>query len=317
MKREKTEKIKAVVLGHAIADALGVSVEFCPREELEAAPVTDMQGFGTYPVPAGCFSDDTSMALAALESLSGGSFDPHDVMQRLGEWYYNGKYTPTGETFDVGSTCATAIENYFEAGMSISECGLRGERSNGNGSLMRIHPFALFVWLDAAARADWESVIDRASALTHAHGRAKLGCKIYTTVLLALLARPEKPSVTLALHEAACRYRSHAEYTHYERVFSPDFFSLPRDKIKSTGYVVDTLEAALWCLLITDSYEECVLMAVNLGDDTDTVAAVAGALAGALYGREAIPARWLAMLQKREDVEALCERAATAFIKAK
>lgn len=300
------KKIKAVVLGHAVADALGVPVEFATRAELEQDPVSEMLGFGTYPVPMGSFSDDTSMSLAALDSLSQGKIDFDDVMLKLGAWYYEGAYTPTGEVFDVGNTCSFAIENYFSAHKSVDECGLSGEGSNGNGSLMRIHPFVLFLWAKKE-RSDWENIIDKASALTHAHERAKLGCKIYAMILWALLEENSKDAVRKALKDASSLYAKEAEYPHYARVFSPEFEHLPKDKIKSGGYVVDTLEAAVYCLLTTESYRECVLKAVNLGDDTDTVAAVAGGLAGALYGYDAIPSEWLAVLRKKDDIVHLCD----------
>lgn len=135
------EKVKAVMLGHAVADALGVPVEFASREKLDNAPVTDMKGFGTYPYPAGCWSDDTSMALATLDSLSEGNLNFDDIMVKFGAWYYHDKYTPTGKRFDVGNTCSLAIENYYDNHKSVVDCGLNDERSNGNGSLMRIHPF--------------------------------------------------------------------------------------------------------------------------------------------------------------------------------
>ncbi len=307
------EKIKAVMLGHAVGDALGVPVEFCKREELDEDPVTEMTSFGTYPVPVGCWSDDTSMSVAALDSLASGKLDFDDIMVKFGAWYYDDEYTPTGETFDVGSTCRSAIDNYFTYHKAVGECGLTCERSNGNGSLMRIHPFSLVAWYNREMREKWESVIEKASALTHAHERSKLACKIYTLVLFQLLDAPDKETVRLALKTAGCRYEASSERERYKRIFAPDFAELPREEIKSSGYVVDTLEAALWCVLTTDNYRDCVLKAVNLGDDTDTVAAVAGGLAGALYGYGSIPKEWLRALKRKDYIEEMCERAADAW----
>lgn len=308
------EKIKAVMIGHAVADALGVPVEFCERAELDENPITDMIGYGTYPYPKGTWSDDTSMSIAALDSLASGELNFDNIMINFGKWYYDNEYTPSGLAFDVGNTCSYAITNYFIDKKSKEECGLFSERSNGNGSLMRIHPFSLAVWYNVKLRPNWESVIDRASALTHAHERSKLACKIYTLILFFLLDTPSKDSVRVALSAAARRYAFSEEYECYSRIFSPDFESIPREEIQSSGYVVDTLEAAIWCLLTTDSYSECVLKAVNLGDDTDTVAAVAGGLAAALYGYESIPERWLSALFRRDYIEKMCVRAANAFM---
>ena len=316
-------KIKSVVVGHAVGDALGVPVEFASREELEENPVTDMEGFGTYPYPAGSWSDDTSMSLAALKSLAKGKIDWDEIMQNFGKWYYGDEFTPTGELFDVGNTCATAIENYFVHKKSYLNCGLSNERSNGNGSLMRIHPFALYEYAKGTLNVD---VIHTASTLTHAHQRSKIACGIYSFVLWELLKSPSKASVIRGLCNAKRYYWDFEEVKSYykmlfrkigltERHFeNPNTFEpAKRDEIKSSGYVVDTIEAAIWCILNTKSYKECLLTAVNLGDDTDTVAAVAGGLAGALYGYDAIPKNWLNALIKREYIENMCEIACNVW----
>ena len=280
------EQIKAVMLGHAVGDALGVPVEFCERNELAAKPVTNMVGYGTYPYPAGSWSDDTSMSLAALDSLASGKLDLDDIMIKFGEWYYDDEYTPTGEMFDIGNTCSYAIDNYFVYHKPVEECGLVGEYSNGNGSLMRIYPFVLYAYAKQMSVDELMGVITNASALTHAHDRSKIGCLIYTFVLMSLLEDKGKSGIEDGLKKAKRYLNACAEFVPYERIFKNDFATLPRDEIKSSGYVVDTLEAALWCLLTTDSYKDCVLKAVNLGNDTDTVASVACGLAGALYGYE-------------------------------
>ena len=306
-------KTRAVVLGHAVADALGVPVEFCDRAELDMKPVQEMLGYGTYPYPAGCWSDDTSMSLAALDSIADGRVDFDDIMIRLGEWYYRDGYTPTGKLFDVGNVCSRAIDNYFLNNIPAVECGPADEYSNGNGSLMRIHPFVLLTWSKGMEVSEWESLIAGASSLTHRHERSILGCLIYTEILLRLLDDPSKESVRPALVEASRRYADSPELRHYGRLFSEDFAELAREEIRSTGYVVDTLEAAVWCVLTTDSYRDCVLKAANLGEDTDTVAAVAGGLAGALYGYDAIPSEWLDTLKRREYIEQMCDRASEAW----
>ena len=311
------DKIKAVMLGHAVGDALGVPVEFCERDGLAAKPVTNMVGYGTYPYPEGCWSDDTSMSLAALDSLASGELDFDDIMVKFGEWYYDDEYTPTGEMFDVGNTCSYAIDNYFAYHKPIEECGLTGERSNGNGSLMRIHPFVLYAYAKQMSIDEWLGVIVKASALTHAHDRSKIGCLIYTFVLMNLLKDKGKDGIQEGLKKAKHYLNACAEFTTYERIFKNDFAALPRDEIKSSGYVVDTLEAALWCLLTTANYRDCVLKAVNLGDDTDTIAAIAGGLAGALYGYDAIPSEWLEALKRRDYIEGMCERACAAWAKNK
>ena len=313
----KIEDIKGVMLGHAVADALGVPVEFCDRELLKRKPVKDMMGFGTHKVPKGTWSDDTSMSLAALDSLSSGRINYEEIMKNLVNWYIHGDYTADGEVFDVGRTCGAAIEN-FMSGLynKATDCGLSDVGSNGNGSLMRIHPFVLMAYFKNLQLSEWEALIENGSALTHAHERSKLGCKIYALILLYLLKdKKGKSSVRKALDDVAIFYGDNAELRHYGRLSEKGFSELSEDKISSCGYIADTLEAAVWCLFTTSDYKECVLKAVNLGKDTDTVAAVAGGLAGAMYGYEAIPAKWLNVLIKKDYIEKMCEKAFAEWTK--
>ena len=311
--REDIQKIKAVVIGHAVGDALGLPVEFCSREELREEPVTDMQGYGTYPVPAGAWSDDTSMSLAALEVLCRKNWRWDYIMNNFVGWLRDGRNTPTGEAFDVGRTCLRAIENYAYNRKPAPECGLTGERSNGNGSLMRIHPFVLYAYANQIPYDKWLELVRNASMLTHAHDVSCVGCMIYAFVLFHLLGDHCRDSVNLGLRRAECHLRDVSGIERYSRIFKSDFSELTESEIKSTGYVVDTLEAALWCVLTTWNYRDCVLKAVNLGDDTDTVAAIAGGLAGAIYGYDGIPKEWRDTLIKRDYIEEMCERAGKAW----
>ena len=308
--------MKSVMIGHAVGDALGVPVEFCEREELDESPVTDMMGFGSYPVPAGAWSDDTSMTLAAFDSLSKGTVDYDDIMDNLVRWCSEDAYTPTGEMFDIGRTCLTAIRAYLATdGKPALDCGLTDEHSNGNGSLMRIHPFVLYAYAKELPFGEWLNLIKNGSAITHAHDRSELGCLIYAFVLIHLLGEQSMDALQHGLRRAECHLRECAEISHYKRIFRSDFASLSRDEIKSSGYVVDTLEAALWCVMTTTDYKSCVLKAVNLGEDTDTVAAVAGGLAGILYGYDNIPQEWRDTLIKRDYIEELCKNACDNWLK--
>lgn len=312
-KGEAKDKIKAVMLGHAVADALGVPVEFCERKELDEYPVTNMRGWGSHPVPAGCWSDDTSMSLAALDSLRKGRVDFEDIFKNFDKWIEKGEYTATGTAFDVGRTCMKAIRNHTVSKLPALKCGETSERSNGNGSLMRIHPFVLYAYFKKVPPSEIIGLVRTASSLTHAHERSVLACAIYSTALLHLLNEPSKASVKRGLVVACAAFAESSEISSYERLFDREFDKLARSEIKSSGYVVDTLEAALWCLLTTDSYRDCVLKAINLGEDTDTVAAVAGGLAGALYGIDSLPCEWLDALIKRGYIEKMCEDAYDAW----
>ncbi|MBQ2667796.1 MAG: ADP-ribosylglycohydrolase family protein [Clostridia bacterium] len=316
-------KIKSVMLGHAVGDALGVPVEFTPRTVLDRTPVTDMMGYGTYNMPAGCWSDDTSMALAALDSLKAGKVDWGQIMGNFAQWVHAGRYTPTGVLFDIGGICRDAIRRFEAYPAAPLQCGPTDEYSNGNGSLMRIHPFSLYAYFCGTRDT---ALIHDASALTHGHLRSRIACGIYTFVLWALLDSPTKAAVQTGLAQAYGHYKTYDENRTFLRLYrdigqipclaEDGTVSVDRSALRSDGYVVSTLEAAVWCLLTTDSFEACVLKAVNLGEDTDTTAAVAGGLAGALYGLSAIPADWRSQLKESTSIESLCAQAAAAWTKA-
>ncbi len=313
--------VRAIIFGHAIADALGVPAEFESREKLHRSPVLDYQGYGAHPVPAGTWSDDTSMTLATLDSLSHG-LNYNDIMQRFCNWKVRADYTATGIVFDMGVTTHRAL-SAFLAGTPALECGCKQANDNGNGSLMRILPAALYAKYrqkvyPVSARME---TIHNASALTHAHPRSLMGCGIYSFILWALIDHPGKASVREGLHQAQQFYYNQPafrdELTEYARLLAQpmdDFALTPEEEIRSGGYVVSTLEAAIWCLLNTDSYADCVLKAVNLGHDTDTVAAVAGGLAGSLYRFNAIPQRWLDGLLHADMIYHLCDAFSSSLV---
>lgn len=279
------------IMGLAVADALGVPFEFKARDTFR---VTGMVGYGTHRQPAGTWSDDTSMTLATLASLAEkGKIDLKDMMERFCAWIYEGAYTAHGEVFDFGGTTIRAIEAYKKHG-NVRKCGGTSTHSNGNGSLMRILPLA-FVPHTSLDICD-------VSALTHAHGISVLSCRYYLKVAKKLLEGADKREAVKSLD-----YDCEGEF-----IRVPIIDCYKREQIKSTGYVLDTLEAALWCLLTTENYRDCVITAVELGDDTDTVAAVAGGLAGIYYGsggENGIPEEWIAALAKKEYIAELCEKA--------
>lgn len=321
MQKQKRNQNISAIMGLVVGDALGVSVEFIPRIELKLHPVTDMRGYGTHNQPAGTWSDDSSMVLATTEWFSEIEKFPLDyarLMDKFSAWLMYGDYTPYGVNFDCGIATNRAIMNYGRGTEPIS-CGGRAEFDNGNGSLMRILPAALW-FSDELAFAEPDSVkkIYEISALTHAHARSKVACFIYARIIADMIQIPDENKIYI-LEKSLEKSKEYlegesdmeiiSEIETYNRIWNlKEFMCLPENKIESSGYVVDTLEAAIWCFLNTESYKECVLKAVNLGEDTDTVGAVAGGLAGLYYGYESIPVEWVELIPKREWIVELAER---------
>jgi ADP-ribosylglycohydrolase len=315
------EQLYGAIFGLVVADAVGVPVEFKTRISLERNPVIDMRGYGTHNQPPGTWSDDSSLTLCLLDSLCNG-FDPDDVMARFRSWLHEGRYSSGGSVFDIGNATRQAIHR-SESGIRAVDCGGRLESDNGNGSLMRILPVAFYIAslhpTQMQPTNEMMDLIHQASSITHGHARSLIACGMYISIALRLIHEASIPeAIQQGIRDAESYYGLRQEYSYdlsaFRRLTTGVLMSVKPSEVKSTGYVVDTLEAAVWCLLHTSSYQECVLKAVNLGDDTDTVAAVAGGLAGMYYGYDAIPDDWLRHLIKRKEIETICNRAIEGYV---
>ncbi len=301
--------VKGMLLGLATGDALGVPVEFESRMTLKNTPVENMRAFGSWSQPAGTWSDDTSLTIATMESISRlGKIDYQDIMENFLRWYEREDFTATGERFDIGNTTRAAILRFSRRILPPTKCGATDDNTNGNGSLMRILPATLYLYGTRGNIGNDElKIIHEFSALTHGHIISQISCGIYSLIAAQILnGKNISESFLIGINDAKNFYSTNEAFKNFSRLCDENFAALNEDKIYSSGYVVDTLEAALWCLLNTSDYKSLALKAVNLGGDTDTVAAVAGGLAGIFYGAESIPAEWLATLKKRDYLEKIC-----------
>ena len=294
----RKQQMMSAVIGSAIGDALGVPVEFKSREYLKEHPVTDMIGYGTHNQPAGSWSDDTSLTLCLAEALKQPEFSLEFLGSLFLRWMNEGYLTANGKMFDIGITTQQAILN-IEAGEPITDCGGRDFGSNGNGSLMRILPLA-FHTADMPIDERFKLTKD-VSSITHGHIYSVAGCFIYLEIARELiLGKSFHDAYELGVQTSKDYLLQLGVYDElngvYDRVFDGLIPNLIEDEISSSGFVVHTLEAALWCLFTSSSYKETVLKAVNLGDDTDTTAAVAGGLAVLVYGANEMPRKWSRIL---------------------
>lgn len=305
--------IRAGLYGLIVADALGVPAESRTREDLRSNPITGMVGGGMHGQPAGYWSDDSSMTLCLADSIGKvGYYHTHDIMARFDDWIRNGAYTPGGKKFDVGHTCGWAIDRY-QRGCTPALCGSNKMNENGNGSLMRILPMAFVLYkkygihITKSKRAMED--IHKISGLTHRHPLAQSACGIYVNIACHILAGEKlTDAICDGVREALdwyCRHRRYDEVIPFwERIQAPGFFALEDENtIRSGGYVVESLETAIWCLMNTGSYRECVLRCVNMGYDADSTAAIAGGLAGLYYGYDSIPAEWIKQLARKDVID--------------
>lgn len=311
-------KIKDILLGVAVGDALGVPVEFIPRKGLKNEPVIGMRAFGTHRQPMGTWSDDSSLTFCLAEMLCQG-YDLNALASRFVEWKEGAYWTAHGNVFDIGIATSAAIYA-LQKGVPPLLAGGADESSNGNGSLMRILPL-LFYIKDMPVEERYR-ITGEVSSLTHRHIRSVNACFIYLEFARLILSGADKWTAYHGMiaevnaffdNNPVCSQR---EIDIYHRILGnpigdyeirplPEF---DEEEMYSAGYVLHTLEASLWCILLTDNYMDAVLKAVNLGHDTDTTGAVTGGLAGLLYGEEAIPEEWLVVLARRTDIEQLADR---------
>ncbi len=303
-------KIKSGLFGVAVGDALGVPVEFKSREYLNQNPVLDMFGFGTHHQPIGTWSDDSSLAFCLAESLCKG-YDLSDIARNFVKWYSEEIWTPHGKVFDIGIATRHAIHNITK-GHLPELCGGFEEKDNGNGSLMRILPLVFYLQKEKNIEVIYQKVKE-VSSITHGHFRSVFACFIYVVYCLEILKDKDKAEAYREMQNRISEFLKDKNFNAveidlFDRVLKNNIAEYPENKILSSGYVLDSLQASLWCFLNSESYEETVLKAVNLGEDTDTTGAIAGGLAGIYYGIENIPEKWISVLARKNDIDDLCER---------
>ena len=331
------DSIKNGIIGAIVGDALGLAVQFEPRKYRDRDPVTDMRGYGAFDMPPGSWSDDSSLILATIYGLIGSLTEEKEdsedlrlndlidyeiIMKSFSQWLNEGEFTPFGFAYDIGGATMDGIRRW-ENGYPPLKSGGIGEKDNGNGSLMRILPIAYFIYYLSIKYSfvDEEKMttIHNLSSLTHRHKRSQISCGIYVNIALEFIENHEK-ELDLGLEELIANginkskeyyFNNHSfesELHHFNRVFSLNIQNLPRDEIKSGGYTISSLEASIWCLLNNKNYKDTILTAVNLGNDTDTTACIAGGLAGIYYGYEDIPADWINQLVERRKIESFVKK---------
>lgn len=309
-------KAQSLLFGVAIGDAIGVPVEYKSRQAISMQPVTDMIGYGTYNLPPGTFSDDSSLTFCLAEALVR-DYNLNTIAGLFEKWYYESYWTATGTVFDIGNTTRKAINNLAK-GFKPELAGEFNASSNGNGSLMRISPLVFYLF-DKTMSERYE-ITKEVSSITHGHIRSIISCFYYLEFGRKILEGKNKFDIYKELQiEIAAHFKAVSiipeELQLFDRLLKDQIHQFPEDKISSSGYVLDTLEASIWCLLTTDNYEKAVLKAVNLGADTDTTGAVTGGLAGLLYGFNSIPEKWRNQVARHNDIMNLASRLAAKYQK--
>jgi ADP-ribosyl-[dinitrogen reductase] hydrolase len=294
------DRSRGCLLGLAIGDAVGTTVEFAPRGSF--APLIDMVGGGPFGLRPGEWTDDTSMALCLATSLvECGGFDPVDQMQRYCRWRDEGYLSSNGRCFDIGNTVSAGLDRFSRTGNAFA--GSRDPSSAGNGSIMRLAPVPIAYHRD---EADVVHFCEESSRTTHGAEECVVACRLLGVALCRLLAGEGRDVLR-------CLPLERTMSEPLASIARGDYASKDRASIRSSGYVVHTLEAALWAFNATSSFEDAVLCAANLGEDADTVAAVCGQIAGAHYGLSGIPASWRERVACRDEILELADRLRTSM----
>ena len=304
--RTRARCIGAVV-GLAVGDALGTTLEF--KRPGSFTPIDDMVGGGPFNLEPGFWTDDTSMALCLAESLAEcAAFDARDQMQRYLRWYQDGHWSSTGSCFDIGNTTREALASFARSRDPCS--GSTSPLKAGNGSLMRLAPVPVYFRNDAARAIAFAA---ESSRTTHGAQTAVDACRYFAGLIIgALQGLPKQQLLAGRFHPIRGQWSRGELHPEIEEVAAGSFLRREPPQIRGTGFVVQSLEAALWAFARGDDFRTGALLAVNLGDDADTTGAIYGQLAGAHYGVDGIPAHWLAALAKRDQVELLASRLITA-----
>jgi ADP-ribosyl-[dinitrogen reductase] hydrolase len=296
MTTDTRDRLRGCLLGLAVGDAVGTTVEFSARGTFPT--VRDMVGGGPFGLRPGQWTDDTSMALCLATSLvEVGGFDAADQMRRYCRWRDEGYLSSTGACFDIGNTVAAALRRFGQSGDPFS--GSEDPHTAGNGSIMRLAPVPMFYFPDIDAAEHYAA---ESSRTTHGTAECVDACRLLARMIVRALrgdSRAEVLGGDSDTFEGAGAIVGIARGEYREKAEA---------EVRGSGYVVESLEAALWCFERTDSFEDAVLQAVNLGEDADTTAAVCGQIAGAHYGEAKIPEPWLSRLTMRGEISALADR---------
>ncbi len=293
-------RYKGSLLGLAAADAVGTSLEFKPPGSF--SPIDDMIGGGPFRLNPGEWTDDTSMALCLAASLvETGRFDLKDQIERYQRWYRDGYMSSNGRCFDIGNTVSSALRRYELDGNPAA--GSTSVYSAGNGSIMRLSPVPMFFGMDADKAVAFSA---RSSVSTHGAPTAVDACRYFGGLIFAALNGIDKETLLQPYYTPlSAGWQPGMMAPEIEEIAAGSFKHRQPPEIKGSGYVVKSLEAALWAFNASSSFREGCLLAANLGDDADTTAAVYGQLAGAYYGVEGIPTEWLHKLARRDEIERL------------
>lgn len=297
------DRIYNSIIGFIVGDALGVPVEFMSREQIKGLNIQDFVDTGRNEQPVGSWSDDSSMMLCLIETINENGVDFDLYSKKIVDWLYNGYMTPNGKTFGVGRGTFFSLGK-LRRGVPYTESGEKGFNNNGNGSLMRILPL---VFCLNGSQEEKYKIVQICSEITHAHDISKIACCIYVEYFWQLIDCGDKIKAYQRMQQQIKEYFADNEFlSTFDSILKDNIYQKPYESLKGEGYVLNTLEVVLHCFINGNSYKDCVLKAINIGNDTDTNAAITGALAGFYYND--IPKEWSDKIIKFEEIQKMINK---------
>lgn len=296
--------IASSFFGFVIGDAIGVPIEYETRSSLIADPCYEMIGYGRHNVPAGSWSESTSLTIATMKSIiEKKKINCSDLMDKFYKWYKKGFYTPDGNAFGIGRTTYKALKTFTKNRKKPLSCGISEYNNNSNDALARMLPIALYCYYHKIEEKDLIDIIRNVSSLTHAHEISHIACYIYIRYIMFLLQGQDKETAYQNIKFMNYEYFEKENVEKFSRLLENDITSLKLNEISSTNFVIDTLEAVFWVILNTENFAHAIVAAINLGGDTDAIGALTGSIAGIIYDEREIPNRWKCKLLQLDSLK--------------
>lgn len=296
--------VRDSILAFALGDAMGIPTEGIERETLLQKPVTTMIGHGTYDKDEGTWGDDTSLTLATIDSMvKCKDIDSSDIMERFCDWVRNCEYTADGGIFEMDETTKKALAAYATTG-DVKASGQDGLKDNGNGSLMRMLPIALYCHYNNLRPSKVYDIVKEVSSITHSNEVSILGCFIFVSYVMFILNGKDKfASYNMIKCIDYTEFFDEDIVEYYNRLLKTNINNLRIDDLKSESYIVYTLEMIIWVTLNSSSLPETIIGSINLGGDTDTVSALSSSIAGIIYSLDDVPSKWISSLKRLDYLE--------------
>lgn len=300
-------RVKEGIIGSAIGDALGTTTKGQAREYLLEHPVLKMTPCIKKGIPKGAWGDSTSLMVATTYAITKRGLDYDYIAENCVSWFTSNRFCSVGESFGIGQTTLKSLIRFTQRQKSATECGEGLIKDNGNSALKMVLPLAYYFIANKETKENVYTAIKNVCSITHRHEISICACYIYVHYAMFLLNGNNKFAAIKKLKTLDYSMFSNNTLEYFSRILVGNLSELDIDEINSTSFVVDTLESILWCFIKSDNYKDCIIATTNIGDDTSSIGALTGALAGIYYGTNKIPKDWYYNVIRKDYLTTISE----------